>query len=67
MGVGIGCVGSGDVLGGGEVVGEGEGASGLVGEDGEDGETLTSGVGCGAPPFVMAATSEYPWLSQKPR
>ena len=52
------------MLGGGEADGEGEVTGGLVGEDGE---TLTSGLGCGVSPLVMPATSEYPRLSQKPR
>lgn len=64
IGVGVGCVVSGDVLGCGEAGGEGEVAGELVGEDGE---TLTSGEGCGMSPLVMPATSEYPRLSQKPR
>ena len=64
VGVGVGCVSSGDVLGGGDADGEGEVLGRVVWEDGE---TLTSGVGCGVSPLVMPATSEYPRLSQKPR
>ncbi len=64
VGVGVSCVGCGDVLGVGEAGGEGEVAGGLFGLDGE---MLTSGNGCGTSPVVMPATSEYPRLSQKPR
>ena len=61
VGLGVGCVSFGEALGDGEAWGKGE----VVG--GEDGETLTSGKGWGTLSLVMVATSEYPWLSQKPK